>query len=138
MHRLASFKPGASSRIHLLVAGLMWSSMGVYLLVRGGLLAGGFTLLPLLLAAGIGSLKALLILDRSVRRNIARIVARQDGACLGGVYSWKMWGLVVIMMLGGRLLRESVVPASLISLLYIAVGWGLLLSSRLFWRQWRA
>ncbi|MGV1099842.1 hypothetical protein ACUUL3_10605 [Thiovibrio sp. JS02] len=81
-----------------------------------------------------GSFKALFVLDRAARKNIARITSRQDGACLGGVYSWKMWGLVVCMMLGGRLLRDSGVPTVLITVLYVAVGWALLLSSRLLWR----
>ena len=138
MSWFACLKPGASARTRLLTAALMWSSIGIYLMVRGSLLAGGMTAVLFPVAFGIGSLKALLVLDRSVRKNIARILSRQDSACLGGVYSWKMWGLVVIMMIGGRLLRDSVLSASLISVLYVAVGWGLLLSSRLFWKQWRA
>jgi len=138
MSWLAYLKPGANVRTHLLTAALMWSSIGVYLLVRGFLLAGGMAVVPFLVAFGVGSLKALLVLDRSVRRNIVRIRARQDGACLGGVYSWQMWGGVVIMMIAGRLLRGAVFPASVIGVVYVAVGWGLLLSSRLFWKQWRA
>jgi hypothetical protein len=42
------------------------------------------------------------------------------------------------MMLAGRLLSGPVFPASVIGVVYVAVGWGLLLSSRLFWKQWRA
>lgn len=138
MSWLTYLKPGASARTHLLVAALMWSFIGIYLMVRGIFLTSGLTVVLFLLAAGLGAVKARLILDRAVRKSIARILSRRNSVCLGGVYSWKMWGLVVIMMIGGRLLRDSVLPAAAISVIYVAVGWGLLLSSRLFWKQWRA
>ena len=56
--------------------------------------------------------------------------------CLGGVYSWGMWAMVVGMMLGGRLLRNSSVPPLVVGVIYLAVGWALLLSSRLLWQEW--
>lgn len=138
MNWLVRLKPGASIRTNLLVAGLMWSFIGLYLMVRGYLLD---TALPwgfLGLGLGVGTLKAMLVIERAARKNIARIVARPDGMCIGGVYSWRMWGMVVCMMLGGRLLRNSAVPRLIISVIYLAVGWALLLSSRLLWQEWHA
>ena len=138
MSWLARFKPGASVRANLLAAALMWSFIGLYLMVRGYLLAAvppwPFWGLALLL----GTLKAFLVIARAARKNIARIVARPDGMCIGGVYSWGMWGMVVCMMLGGRLLRNSSVPPVVVSVIYVAVGWALLLASRLIWREWNA
>lgn len=134
---LRRLKPGAAIQTHLLTAALMWSCMGGYLMARGyGLVDAGW-LLPCV-AVGIGTVKALLVLDRAARRNVIRIMARQDGACLGGVYSWKMWGMVACMAVGGRLLRSSGLPAAPVAVLYGAVGSGLLLASRLIWRQWWA
>ena len=135
---LARLKPGASIRTNLLIAALMWSFIGLYLMVRGSLLVEVFSGIFFALALGIGTLKARLLIERSARKNIARIVARPDGMCLGGVYSWRMWGMVVCMMLGGRLLRNSFVPPQVVSVIYIAVGWALLLSSRFIWQEWNA
>jgi hypothetical protein len=41
-------------------------------------------------------------------------------------------------MIGGRLLRNSSVPPLLVSVIYGAVGWALLFSSRLIWQEWKA
>ena len=138
MSWLARLKPGASTRTNLLVAALMWSFIGFYLMVRGYLLDQPLPGMFLLLALGLGTMKALWLIERAARKNIARIVARPDGMCLGGVYSWGMWGMVVCMMVGGRLLRNSAVPPLVVGVIYVAVGWALLLSSRLIWREWNA
>jgi len=138
MSWLARLKPGASVGTNLLIAALMWSFIGLYLMVRGYLLDETHSVIFLLLGLVLGTAKAFLVIGRAARKNIARIVARPDGMCVGGVYSWGMWGLVVCMMLGGRLLRNSAVPHLVVSVVYVAVGWALLLSSRLIWREWGA
>jgi hypothetical protein len=138
MSWLARLKPGASTNTNLLVAALMWSFIGFYLMVRGYLLDQPLPGMFLLLALGLGTIKAFWLIERAARKNIARIVARPDGMCLGGVYSWGMWGMVVCMMVGGRLLRNSAVPPLVVGVIYVAVGWALLLSSRLIWREWNA
>jgi hypothetical protein len=138
MSWLARLKPGASSSTNLLVAALMWSFIGLYLMVRGYLLVEALPGVFLVLALVLGTLKSFWVIERAARKNIARIVARPDGMCIGGVYSWGMWGLVVCMMIGGRLLRNSSVPPLLVSVIYGAVGWALFFSSRLIWREWKA
>ncbi|HIJ79565.1 MAG: hypothetical protein OEY01_12305 [Desulfobulbaceae bacterium] len=137
MNWFASLKPGASIRTHLFSAALMWSLIGIYLLVRGGIMLGVDHALYSLLGIMIGTAKSFLVLDRAAGKNIGRILVFEDGACIGGVYSFKMWGMVVCMMIGGRLLRHSGVPVMLLGIFYIAVGWGLFFSSRLLWRQWQ-
>ncbi len=136
MRWLTRFTPRASVGTHLVVAALMWSFIGFYLMVRGWLLIPGAWEWVLALALALGTLKAYWVLDKAARKNAARITSRQDGACLGGVYSWRMWGLVVCMMLAGRLLRHSALPVLFLAVLYLAVGWALFLSSRLLWRTW--
>ena len=138
MSWLARFKPRASTSTNLLVAALMWSFIGLYLMVRGYLLSEGLSGIFLGLALGLGTLKAFLVIERAARKNIARILARPAGMCLGGIYSWGMWGLVICMMLGGRLLRNSAVPPLVVSVIYLAVGWALFWSSRLIWQAWKA
>lgn len=128
-----------SVRMHVLTAALIWSLVGFFLMMNGYLLmeiAGKTWLaLPALL---LGTAKSLLLMDRIVRRNNRRLMQMQDGACLGAVYSPKTWGLVVVMIVMGRILRSSVLPGELVGIVYLAVGWALFLSSRSIWQQYFA
>ena len=133
---VACLKPGASIRTHLFTASLMWSFIGVYLMLRGYAVLAAESGLLFLGALGAGALKSRLILDRAAGKNVARVRGKHDGSCLGGVYSWRMWGLVACMMLGGRVLRLHFGASLPVGALYVAVGFALLLSSRLIWRQW--
>ncbi len=123
---------------HLLAAASLWSLIGIYLTVRGVLLCGAGPFWPMALAVAAGACKSRLILDHSARKNRTRILARQDGSCLGGVYSWRMWGFIVLMMLLGRLLRTSGLSDWVVGMVYLAVGTALFWSSRLLWQQWLA
>ena len=130
-------KPAVSTRNLVLTAALLWSGIGLMLLGRGWFFAGRHAWLPLLVALVVGTAKSFLVLDRTARRNLARILAMPDRSCVGSVYSWRMWGLVVLMMVMGRLLRMSPVPPVYVGGLLMAIGWALLLSSRLIWIGWR-
>jgi len=138
---LETYKPVASSRMQLLLAGTMWScvgaglfSVGTYWLLKNGE-TKGFILL--IIAAGLGLGKALLVLDRTTLRNITRVKARGEDRCFGGFLSPRVWILVIGMMLLGRILRTVGLPKPILGLIYGAVGIGLLFSSRLIWRAWK-
>lgn len=134
---LLRFKPGASVRTHLFLAGLIWSTVGLFLLTNGiiFILQGNIIWLT---AAGLalGTVKTFYVLDRVARKNIMRIKEFGEKVCLGSVYSWKTWLLVAAMISLGRFLRTTVLPAEIVGLLYTAVGWALTLASRLMWREW--
>jgi hypothetical protein len=134
---LAKYKPGASIRTHLLVAASIWTAAGLGLFLRGWLgFPEGNRFLFVLGGMAIGTIKALLVLDGAARKNIQRILACRDRHCIGGVYSFRMWGMVLLMIIGGRLLRVFA-PESFTWVLYLAIGWALVLSSRLVWQRWR-
>jgi hypothetical protein len=134
---LVKYKPGASVRTHLLLAAFIWTAAGMSLLLRGAISpATGEGFLLLLAGMGAGTLKSLLVLDGAARKNIKRILACSERHCIGGVYSFRMWGLVLLMIVGGRLLR-TIASDSFTGFLYLTVGWALILSSRLFWQKWR-
>jgi hypothetical protein len=44
--------------------------------------------------------------------------------------------MVIVMIVLGRFLRTTVLPGETIGLVYTAVGWALLLASRLMWIEW--
>jgi hypothetical protein len=134
---LSRLKPGVNRRVHLFAAPLLWTVVGTFLLVRGWDWIGpGRDRWFVLLAFALGTLKSFLILDKTARRALARIVRLRDGSCLGAVYSWKTWLLVALMMGSGIVLRRYFTPGVVIGTLYAAVGWALLLSSRLGWLEW--
>ncbi len=138
MKRFAKYKPGISVRTHLLIAALIWSLVGVLLLVRGYIWVAAtgrqWLLLP---AVVLGTLKSLLVLDRVARKNIVRINGFKNVTCIGAVYSYKTWGLIALMIVMGRLARLSAAPKVFVGILYMAIGWALFLASRLIWREQR-
>ncbi len=138
---LETYKPVASSRIQLWLAGVMWScvgaglfSVGTYWLLKNGE-AKGFILLAI--ATGLGLGKALLVLDRTTLQNIARVKSRGEDRCFGGFLSPRVWILVIGMMILGRILRTIGLSKPILGLIYATVGIGLLFSSRLIWRAWK-
>jgi hypothetical protein len=135
--RLKSIKPGVNRKVHLLAAALLWTVVGAVLIAKGWIWinpAENFWFVPAALA--LGTLKSVFVLDRSARRVVERIVQMRDGTCLGAVYSWKTWLLVGVMITSGIALRTFFDPARYIGTLYCAIGWALLLSSRLAWLEW--
>lgn len=137
---LTKYKPAASARTHLLLAALMWTTVGSVLLAFGVLWVlraeVPYAWVLIALAIGAGWCKAHFVLARTARRMIERIRTRGDGYCLGGFLSLYSWAFVLAMILLGRLLRGGLVPRTAVGLLYAAVGSALLLASRHLWRAW--
>ena len=140
---LERWKPRAAGRTQLLLAGALWTVVGVLLLgfgarwtleafgLRSALTAG-------VLAVVAGLLKGRFVLDRAAARITDRIAARGDGRCAGGFLSWRSWLLVALMAGAGRLLRSGLLSHAIVGPLYMAIGTGLLFSSRTAWKRWRA
>lgn len=137
---LERWKPAASARTHLLLASAMWTVVGSALLYFGV----RWTLMPdlwqttviLLVAATLGVLKGRFILEHAATRTIERIRTRGNGRCLGGFLSPTTWGLVVFMMVAGRVLRSGILPMPITGAIYAAIGIALLLTSRKLWAAW--
>lgn len=130
-------KPGVSRAVHLFVAPFLWSVIGVVLMIRGwGWIGSGPARLLVALALVIGTVKSLLVLDKAAVRSMKRIKRFDDSTCLGAVYSWKTWLLVVLMMTFGIVMRKITDPGMVIGTLYVAIGWALLFSSRRGWLGW--
>ena len=130
-------KPGARRSAHLFIAAMLWSSIGILLMVRGwGWMdpgPGRFFIIPGVL---LGTLKSIFILDKTAARSIRRIKEFDDVTCIGAVYSWKTWLLVAVMMFSGMAIRMLIEPGMVIGTLYTAIGWALLFSSRHGWLAW--
>jgi hypothetical protein len=135
---LFRYKPGVSVRTHLFLAALIWSVVGFFLLTNGFVLISVHGH-PWYGAAGLilGTAKTFFVLDKVARKNMQRIKNFEDKVCIGSVYSWKTWVLVAAMIGLGRFLRTTVLPGEIVGLIYTAVGWALMLASRVMWREWK-
>ena len=131
-------KPAASRKTMLLIAALFWTVVGMGLIVRGaGILVRGDHYFLLALAVVIGTAKSLFVFEKTARENIMRIQEKEEGSCLGGIFSFKSWLLILVMIALGRLLRLSGLPLGLYGVVVLAVGWGLFLASRVVWLEWK-
>lgn len=131
----SKLKPGVSPRTHLICASMLWTAIGLLLLYRGIVYLKDDKVLPVALAGIIlGSLKSRYILDKAAVKGVERINRFGDNTCIGAVYSWKTWLLVLAMMLLGFFLRMSPLSPMLLGLICTAIGWALLYSSRHGWR----
>ncbi len=138
--RLRRFKPGVRPATLLLASAGLWTGIGVMLLGKGCYRLGvlpeqGLWLLPLGILAG--TLKSSIILDAVARHGITRLSRFSDATCLGAVYSWKTWILVLCMMALGGILQRSSFPPQILTLFSLTIGWALLFSSRFAWSAWR-
>jgi len=134
---LNRLKPGVNRAVHLFAASLLWTVIGSLLVIRGlGWVGYDSGRVYIVLALIAGTAKSLLILDKTAKRVVKRIVEMRDGTCLGAVYSWKTWMLVGLMAISGILLRTFFEPGKIIGAVYIAIGWALILSSRYSWLEW--
>lgn len=120
-----------------LLAALLWTGVGTFLLYRGisAALKLDFAVEVAICAAAalIGVLKGLKVMRPAAKKGAARIFERGDGRCVMGFISWKTWGLVVGMALMGAALRRSSLPPWLLGLLLCGVGTALLIGSWTYW-----
>ncbi len=135
---LKRFKPGVKRKGHVLFTALLWSMVGIGLLVKGTsyLWDEQFIYIFLLVGFLVGTAKARFILDKAARKNLERIERLEDGACLGAAYSLRTWRLLLCMIALGIIIRHSPLPHYFIGTFYVAIGWGLCLASRKGWLSW--
>ena len=134
-------KPQASSRTQLLLAAGMWISVGGGLLYFGAswILEDrhlGYSLLLVGIGVLLGIAKAAFILDRAAAKVAERIGERGEGRCAGSFLSLRSWIMVAVMILLGRTLRGGLLPTAAAGTLYVAIGTGLIVSSRLALARW--
>ncbi len=131
--KMANIKPAVNKRVLLFLAGFMWLSVGIMLLLlsiswlntaRGfdSYLFGGIGVVIALVVHHFGFLKI-------VDKNLGRILPMEGTRCVFSFITWKSYILVAGMVTLGALLRHSPIPKPYLSILYIGIGLALLLSS---------
>lgn len=127
------WKPAVPKSGLLFMAGMIWLSIGVMMDGIAYSWLKSENLRPSLWISSVGFALALLIHHfgflRIVDRNLGRILPLEGRRCLFSFMPWKSYILVMVMVLGGFLLRHSALPKHYLALIYLAIGTALMLSS---------
>ena len=127
------WKPGVPKSVLLLIAGILWISIGIMLdgIAYSWLINQSLT--PALLVSIIGFIFALVIHHfgflRIVDRNLDRILPMEGKRCVFSFMPWKSYILIVVMVVVGFVFRHSPIPKLYLAVLYIGIGTALILSS---------
>lgn len=133
--------PRTNPRTQLLTAAFFWGAVGFFLTAKGLYLSRAESW-PLVAAAAVlglvlGAIKSRMVFQKVARKIIERILKKNTRTCLGGLFSIRNWLLIVAMMVLGRAIGSLTIPVELKTVIYVTVGSGLAISSRLMWQAWR-
>ncbi len=133
---------------HLKVAFITWGLVGTGLLIAGGFfLFGGRSLsvldgakpspglteaIGLVIALGLGFIKGNIVLKKLAKKYSARIQQLPEISPIYMTFSRKSWIMVVGMIVLGRLIRAFGAPHLVVGVIYVAVGFALVLGSRAY------
>ncbi len=126
-------KPFVDKHYLILLSGLMWVGVGILLNSFAyrwlKVYDGSYTWLIISLGLAIGIFKHYFVLSRFAQKNINRIEANGEKQWLFAFITLKSLLMIVLMMGTGIALRHSPIPKQYLSVLYIAIGCALTLSS---------
>ena len=135
-------KPAVSKHWLFVLAGSMWSIVGIMLCrLAYGWLAGLHRSWAVALGA-LGLVLAFVVyrvgFSKIARKNIARLCSIPEKVCLFAFQSWKGYLIIGLMVPLGITLRHSPLPRHYLAIVYTTIGGALLLSSfhyyKRFWR----
>jgi len=135
--------PSARRSILILIAGLVWSAVGLGLIVAAArwlLMSNEYAWTALLLGLVGGWFVYSLGFARLVRKNLERILQlapEKDRICIFAFQHWRSYVIVVIMIMLGYTLRHLPVARVYIAPVYLAIGLGLTLASLHYYRDLR-
>lgn len=133
------WKPSVDRFWLLLLAGVMWSAVGLGLCFIACHWLSSLTWPENLLTALGGFVCGVLVyamgFRRIVRHNVARILDKPERVCVFAFQAWRSYALIVVMMLLGWMLRHSRLPLLVLSAVYLAIGTGLALASAHYYDQ---
>jgi hypothetical protein len=138
---LSKLNPAVNKQWLQLIAGVIWSGVGIMLVAFASRWLKNLDWLSLLLITLTGLALAAAIyffgFSKLARKNINRINAMlKDRICLFAFQRWTSYPLVAFMIFLGIFLRVySSIPKPLLAVLYLGIGGGLFSSSLLYYRQ---
>ena len=134
---LERLNPSVPVSVLYFLAGFSWSLVGIMLcLIPAGwisTMSRGAEILIVLSGMAASGAIAVFGFSRVARRNIARIAAYGERACLFAFQSWKSYLNIAVMIGLGWLLRHSPIPKYALAPLYFGIGGALFASSFLYY-----
>jgi hypothetical protein len=138
---LLRFKPSVERRTLFLITAVAWTVAGGILCVRAVnwllSLPGNNGITISFLAAGIAVAGHRFGLSRVASRNSSRILNMPDRVCLFAFQPWRSYFIIALMIGMGMAVRQLGPPLPILSLLYGGMGGTLLLTSTVYYRQYR-
>jgi hypothetical protein len=133
-----SYKPAVGKRTLLFLGGFIWIGVGTMLLSFSYGWLHAFQGKHSLLFVSAGLALAMIMHHfgflKIVDRNLRRILPAEGKKCVFSFMPWKSYFLVAVMVCIGILLRHSSIPKQYLSIVYIGIGLGLILSSVRYFR----
>lgn len=133
MMTLKRLKPAVSKTWLIVLAGLMWSLVGLMLcrLAYHWLAVIRWTwVAPLeLLGIVLALIAYQFCFSRMAQKNIARLSQLTEKTCIFAFQRWKSYILIGLMISAGVALRNLPVPRPYLAILYISIGGALFLAS---------
>jgi len=137
LHRL---NPAVPKSVLPVIAGVAWGAVGIMLLTRSSIWflpaernMAFWISLAVGLAMAAGMIPGMFL--GIVRKNLARLTSRPDRACLFSAFAWRSWVMVVVMSVGGGMLRRSDAPRMALAGPYLGMSLCLLAGSWLYLRH---
>jgi hypothetical protein len=132
MRKRDKYKPAASRRVLLLLAGGLWCGVGIMLLTMAMAWLVESSLVGICVILGVGIVLGVLVnrfgLSKLVDRNLARILPEDGIRCLFGFMPWRSYLIIPLMIGMGIVLRHSSIPKCYLAPVYVGMGLALLLS----------
>ena len=130
---LKKLNPAVSKYWLIVLAGLMWSMVGIMLcrLAYIWLAAVNWNLgLPLGLLGIISALAAYRYgFSKIALKNIVRLCLLSDKCCIFAFQAWRSYLIVIFMIMLGIALRNLPIPKHFLAVIYATIGGALFLSS---------
>lgn len=127
-------KPTVNQKWLIIIAGLMWSSVGIFLNILAIAWLKSLNNIQIFTSVLIGLSAGFAIahfgFGNIAIKNISRILAYPKHACVFAFQEWETYILIAFMMSMGIYLRTTgLVPKFILAPLYIGIGTALFLSS---------
>ncbi len=134
------FKPGVHRRWLIILSGIMWSGVGIFLMFLASRWMKELEIIHIFIisASGIilGSIISYFGFSKIAQKNIYRIKDLPEKPCVFAFQKWHSYLLIAFMMTLGILMRTSgLIPKPLLAPLYIGIGFALFSSSFLYYKQ---
>lgn len=127
------YKPAVPQKWLIGLAGILWSGVGAMLCIQAffWLKAAAVEQVVPLSIGGIllACIAYRFIFSQIAQSNIYRIGSLSTESCIFAFQAWKSYLVIVLMVVIGLVLRGSPFPKHYLSVVYIAIGGALFLSS---------